>query len=61
MTHYEQLQLALEKIQSLEQEIIKLHSQLAHEKLRADTGWQRYESSNRAHMATLNVIGLKGK
>jgi hypothetical protein len=41
---------------TLSEENLKLHRQLAHEKLRADTGWQRYESANKAHMAALNVI-----
>lgn len=47
---------ALKKICTLGEEILSLHRQLAHEKLRADTGWQRYESANKSHMAALNVI-----
>ena len=46
MTHYEQLEAASDKIDALELEILTLHQQLAHERLRADTGWQRYESAN---------------
>lgn len=47
---------ALKKICTLEEEILSLHRSLAHEKLRADTGWQRYEAANKAHMAALNTI-----
>ena len=32
--------------QALNEEILSLHRQLAHEKLRADAGWERYESAN---------------
>lgn len=36
----------IDTAQTLNEEILSLHSQLAHEKLRADTGWERYESAN---------------
>lgn len=47
---------ALKKICTLGEEILALHRSLVHEKLRADTGWQRYEAANKSHMAALNVI-----
>ncbi|MGZ8887987.1 MAG: hypothetical protein ACXW1D_00345 [Halobacteriota archaeon] len=31
----------------LEAEVLRLHKLLAHERLRADLGWMRYESRNR--------------
>ena len=34
------------------EEILRLHRQLAGEKLRADDGWARYEAANRLHNAT---------
>ena len=36
----------IENVQSLNEEILSLHRQLANEKLRADAGWERYESAN---------------
>ncbi|MES2730010.1 MAG: hypothetical protein V4621_07970 [Pseudomonadota bacterium] len=36
---------------ALEEEILKLHRELAAERLRADQGWQRYEEANRDRMA----------
>ena len=37
-------------------ENLKLHRQLAHEKLRADQGWQRYESANKSRQAAENAL-----
>lgn len=37
-------------------EILSLHRQLAAEKLRADQGWQRYESANRSRQVTENQL-----
>ncbi len=44
----------LTRIEALEQDAKHLHVKLAGEKLRADQGWERYEASNKAHMACLN-------
>ena len=49
----------IENVQSLNEEILSLHRQLANEKLRADTGWERYESANidrNTVRATLSAI-----
>lgn len=44
----------LTRIEALEQDAKHLHVKLAGETLRADQGWERYEASNKAHMACLN-------
>lgn len=36
-----------ERIVILEEEILRLHRELAGERLRADQGWQRYEAANK--------------
>lgn len=36
-----------EQIETKEQEILRLHCELAGERLRADQGWKRYEEANR--------------
>lgn len=47
--------------ENLNAEVLKLHRELAAEKLRADQGWARYESANRMLMsANVEIMQMKG-